>query len=240
MQIIPAIDMMDGKCVRLVQGKFDKATIFSADPTKIAIRWESEGAKRIHLVDLNGSRFGKPQELSTIKRIIDAVNIPVQLGGGIRTIETAKEFINIGVDRVIIGTSAALDETFAKKIFTELGENVILGIDAKDGFVAVKGWEELTKLEAVEFAIKMQGLGAKRIIYTDISRDGMMAGVNLNAMKKMAESLNIPVIASGGVTTIKDLHLLSELGSVGIEGAIVGKALYKGSIKLSEATQIWM
>ena len=232
--------MMDGKCVRLVQGKFDKATIFSADPTKIAIRWESEGAKRIHLVDLNGSRFGKPQELSTIKRIIDAVNIPVQLGGGIRTIETAKEFINIGVDRVIIGTSAALDETFAKKIFTELGENVILGIDAKDGFVAVKGWEELTKLEAVEFAIKMQGLGAKRIIYTDISRDGMMAGVNLNAMKKMAESLNIPVIASGGVTTIKDLHLLSELGSVGIEGAIVGKALYKGSIKLSEATQIWM
>ena len=235
MNIIPAIDMMDGKCVRLMQCKFDQSTVFADDPVDMAKRWVDAGAKRLHLVDLNGSRFGKPQEIPTIKRILAAVNIPVQLGGGIRTIETERKILDNGVSRVIIGTSAALDSKLAQTIFTELRDNAILGVDARDGFVAVKGWEELTKETAIEFARRMQGLGAKRVIYTDISRDGMMRGANIAAMKKMAESLEIPVIASGGVSTLQDIHDLKALENIGIEGVILGKALYTGSLTLEDA-----
>ncbi len=238
MEIIPAIDMMDGKCVRLVQGRFDQSTVFSDDPVDAARRWVDEGAVRLHLVDLNGSRFGAPQEIETIKRIISAVNIPVQLGGGIRTLDIARNMIELGVDRVILGTSAALDFAVAESIFQQLGEKAVLGVDAKDGYVAVKGWTEITGETAVEFALKMQDMGAKRIIYTDISRDGMLEGVNIPAMKQMAESVDMPVIASGGVSSIEDIEKLKAIESAGIEGVIVGKALYTGDLTLTSAIAI--
>lgn len=235
MEIIPAIDMMDGKCVRLVQGRFDQSTVFSDDPVDAARRWVDEGAQRLHLVDLNGSRVGVPQEIETIRRILSAVNIPTQLGGGIRSLETAKQMIELGVGRVIIGTSAALDTEMAQAMFGELGDKAILGVDAKDGYVAVKGWQETTQETAVEFAQRMQALGAKRVVYTDISRDGMLQGVNAAAMQQMAQALDIPVIASGGVSTVEDIRVLRNLEQFGIEGAIVGKALYTGDVILAEA-----
>jgi phosphoribosylformimino-5-aminoimidazole carboxamide ribotide isomerase len=238
LEIIPAIDMMDGKCVRLVQGRFDQSTVFSDDPVDAARRWVDEGAGRLHLVDLNGSRFGALQETETIKRIISAVNIPVQLGGGIRTLEIAQNMIDLGVDRVILGTSAALDFALAESIFQRLGEKAVLGIDAKDGYVAIKGWTEITGETAVEFALKMQDMGAKRIIYTDISRDGMLKGVNIPAMKQMAESVDMPVIASGGVSSIDDIEKLKAIECAGIEGVIVGKALYTGDLTLKNAIAI--
>jgi phosphoribosylformimino-5-aminoimidazole carboxamide ribotide isomerase len=237
-EIIPAIDMMDGKCVRLVQGKFDQSTVFSDDPVDAAKRWVDEGATRLHLVDLNGSRVGAPQEFDTIERIIAAVSVPVQLGGGIRTLDTASRMIEIGVGRVIIGTSAALDTQAAESIFQQLGDRAVLGVDAKDGHVAVKGWAEVTSETAIEFAQRMQALGARRVIYTDISKDGMLQGVNAPAMKEMAEALDIPVIASGGVSTIKDISKLKALERAGIEGVIVGKALYTGDLALADAMAI--
>jgi phosphoribosylformimino-5-aminoimidazole carboxamide ribotide isomerase len=224
--------MMGGKCVRLVQGDFDQSTVFSDDPVDAAKRWVDEGATRLHLVDLNGSRAGAPQETATIRRILAAVNIPVQLGGGIRSLETARTMIELGVGRVIIGTSAALDTGLAESIFGELGEGAVLGVDAKDGYVAIKGWKEITSETAIEFALRMQGIGAKRVIYTDISRDGMLQGVNVQAMTEMADALDIPVIASGGVSTLEDINKLKDTG---VEGAIVGKALYTGDLSLSEA-----
>ncbi len=234
-EIIPAIDMLDGKCVRLSQGRFDQVTVFADDPVDMARRWVSEGARRLHLVDLNGSRVGAPQELETIKRIAKAVDVPLQLGGGIRSVEIAREVLEAGVERVIIGTSAALDPALAEDVFAQLGDRAILGVDARDGYVAVKGWEETTSEEAIEFARRMQGLGARRVIYTDISRDGMLQGANVAAMKRMAESLNIPVIASGGVSTIQDIRALKLLEDSGVEGAILGKALYTGDITMAEA-----
>ena len=231
-EIIPAIDMMDGKCVRLVQGKFDQATVFSDDPAEMAERWADAGAKRLHLVDLNGSRLGAPQEIEAVKKIIASVDIPVQLGGGIRGLETANRMIEIGVDRVIIGTSAALDSDLAEAIFRGLGDRAILGVDARDGFVVIKGWEETTSENAIDFARRMQTLGARRVIYTDISRDGMMQGANIGATRRMAESLDIPIIASGGISTMDDI---ASLASLGIEGAILGKALYTGALSLADA-----
>lgn len=238
MEILPAIDMMDGKAVRLMQGKFDQSTVFADDPAEVAKRWQDQGAKRLHLVDLNGSRCGAPQETETIKRILAAVNIPVQLGGGIRTLEIARKMLGLGVSRVIIGTSAALDSSLAEVIFRELGEQAVLGVDARDGFVAVKGWEELTRETAIEFARRMQELGARRVVYTDISRDGMLQGANVEATRKMAEALDIPVIASGGVSTLEDIRNLKSFEGVGIEGAILGKALYAGSLDLAEALKV--
>jgi len=197
-EIIPAIDMMEGKCVRLVQGRFDDATVFSDDPAEMARRWADQGATRLHLVDLNGSRRGEPQEIETVRRILASVDVPVQLGGGIRTLETARRVLDLGVQRVIVGTSAALDARLAESLFRELGEAAILGVDAKDGHVAIKGWEETTTETAADLARRMQDLGARRVIYTDVSRDGMLSGPNVPATQQMARSLRIPVIASGG------------------------------------------
>lgn len=235
MEIIPAIDIMDGRCVRLVQGDFDRATVYSDDPVEMARRWAGEGAARLHLVDLKGSRLGEPQETETIERIARAVDIPVQLGGGIRDLRTARRMLDTGVDRVIIGTSAALNPEAAGEVFLELGESVALAVDARDGYVAVKGWEETTRETAVEFARRMQGFGAPRVIYTDISRDGMLQGANVAAMERMARALDIPVIASGGVSTLQDIRELKSLVDAGIEGAILGKALYTGDLSLADA-----
>jgi phosphoribosylformimino-5-aminoimidazole carboxamide ribotide isomerase len=208
--------------------------VFSDNPAEMAKRWADAGAKRLHLVDLNGSRLGAPQETEAVKKIIAGVDIPVQLGGGIRSLETARRMIELGMDRVIIGTSAALDSDLAEAIFRELGDRAILGVDARDGFVAVKGWQETTSENAIDFARRMQTLGARRVIYTDISRDGMMQGANIGATRRMAELLDIPIIASGGVSTIDDI---ASLASLGIEGAILGRALYTGALSLTDALE---
>ncbi len=238
MIIIPAIDILDGKCVRLTQGKFDQSTVYADDPVEMARKWESLGAQRIHIVDLNGSRVGIPRETSVIASIAASVKVPVQVGGGVRTSETADSLIQAGVDRVIIGTSAALDHDLAQSIFSQLGDHVILGVDARDGKVAVKGWEQVTELDALDFARDMQNLGARRVIYTDISRDGMLTGPNLPALRRMAEYLEIPVIASGGIGTLDDIRRVKELEPVGVEGVILGRALYTGSVALSDALAI--
>lgn len=235
MKLIPAIDLIDGKCVRLKQGDFNQKTIFSDKPEEVAKKWEEEGASLIHLVDLEGSRQGFPIEIETIKKIKKSVSIPIEIGGGVRKLEDIEKLFDAGVNYVILGTSVAANEDFAKEAFEKYGDSIIVGIDAKDGYVAVKGWEEVTKYKAIEFAQKMESLGAKKIIYTDISRDGMMQGVNDVAMKIMAESLNIPVIASGGVSTYEDIKKLKAIEKYGVEGAIIGKALYTGDIILSEA-----
>lgn len=234
-QVIPAVDIRGGRCVRLLQGDFSKETVFANDPVDMALHWELMGAERLHIVDLDGARSGRPQNAEVIGRIVDAVNIPVQVGGGIRSIETAEMILNMGVDRVIIGTSAALDTEFAEEMFANFGESVILGLDALGGMVATHGWQETTDIDAVEFAQQMADLGARRIIHTDISTDGMLKGVNLEAMKGMASAVEIPVIASGGVTNIKDIEQLRKLEPLGIEGVIAGKALYTSSLNLKAA-----
>lgn len=238
MQIIPAVDIKGGRCVRLIQGKFDQETVFADDPVQMALHWQSLGASRLHVVDLDGARTGEPQNMDAITRIVRAVDIPVQLGGGIRSIETARRMLEIGVDRVIIGTSAALDPELARTVFDSLGERAVLGLDARDGMVAIHGWQELLQLKAIDFALEMQALGARRIIHTDIGRDGMLEGVNLAAMEEMAKAVRIPVIASGGVTSIQDIHNLKSLEPFGIEGVITGKAIYAGTLDLKEAIAV--
>jgi len=236
-EIIPAIDLLDGKCVRLRQGRFDQVTVFSDDPVEMARKWEAEGAARLHLVDLDGSRKGAPQEARTVEAICKAVKIPTELGGGIRSLDSARQMLDVGVGRVIVGTSAALDSDLAQQVFSELGEQAILGVDAREGLVAIKGWEETTSEGAVEFARRMQALGARRVIYTDVSRDGMLQGANVDAMRAMAQALEIPVIASGGVSTVDDIVALKALEADGIEGAILGKALYAGTLSLADALE---
>jgi phosphoribosylformimino-5-aminoimidazole carboxamide ribotide isomerase len=238
LEIIPAIDMKEGRCVRLLQGRFDQETVYSNDPVEVARKWEAEGAPRIHLVDLDGARSGVSQNLAVVEKIAAAVRVPLQLGGGIRSLAVAMSVIEVGVGRVIIGTSAALDNTIAEEIFSSLGEQAILGVDARDGYVAVKGWEEVTSEKAIEFARRMVALGAARIIYTDISRDGMLQGVNLAAMAEMTRAVPIPVIASGGVTTVQDIKDLVSANLPGLEGVITGKALYSGSLTLAEALAV--
>lgn len=238
MIIIPAVDIRNGKCVRLLQGDFDRETVFSDDPIAMAEHWASLGAERLHIVDLDGARTGSPQNVEVIARIVRTLKIPVQLGGGIRTFEIARKMLDLGLDRIIIGTTAALDSNLAEEMFRKFGERAILGLDARDGYVATHGWQGSTNLKAVEFARHMESLGARRIIYTDIKRDGMLEGVNITAMEEMARAVSIPVIASGGVSSIADIKQLKNLESIGIEGVIVGKALYTGAIDLREAIAV--
>lgn len=238
MLIIPAIDLINGEAVRLIQGDFSKKTVYDSDPVSVAKKWAEAGAELIHLVELEGSRQGLPIEAETVRKIKEAVNVPLEIGGGVRREEDIETFLSAGADYVILGTSVASDEDFAKKVLLEYGEKIVVGIDAKNGYVAVKGWETVTELEAVEFAGKMESFGAKRIIYTDISKDGMMQGVNADAMKKMAESLSIPVTASGGVSSLEDIVKLKNLEKYGINSAIIGKALYTGAIDLKQAISL--
>ncbi|MDD3806369.1 MAG: 1-(5-phosphoribosyl)-5-[(5-phosphoribosylamino)methylideneamino]imidazole-4-carboxamide isomerase [bacterium] len=234
MIIIPAIDMLDGCCVRLMQGDYEQKTVYGEDPAEMARRWEAEGAERIHLVDLNGAREGKPVNLDAVARVASAVNVPLQLGGGLRTADDIKRVLDLGVERVIIGT-AALNEGLAAELLGYFREALILGIDARNGQVAIKGWLEQSTISAVNLAERMAALGARRIIYTDISRDGAMSGPNVAATADLAQSCGLPVIASGGVSNLQDIENLVRLESKGIEGAIIGRALYNGTIKLPEA-----
>lgn len=235
MQIIPAIDIKGGKCVRLRQGEFTQVETYSEDPVKFALRWQQEGATHLHVVDLDGARVGMPQNTDAVRQIIRRVQIPVQLGGGIRNAEVAGRMLNIGVDRVILGTSVAQNDQIASGVLMQYGERVIVGIDARDGFVAVSGWQERLNESAVMFAKRIVGMGAKRIIFTDIARDGMLNGPNLVAVGEMLGSVAVPVIASGGVGNVDHVRQLAGLGAANLEGVIIGKALYTGAVNLPEA-----
>lgn len=233
MEIIPAIDILGGKCVRLLQGDYARETVYGEDPVAMALRWESEGATRLHVVDLDGARQGHPTILGILERICSAVRLPVQVGGGIRTLASARQVLDAGAARVIIGTSAALDAALAREIFGQLDEQAVLGLDARDGMVAIHGWQQTTGETAIDLARRMKAAGARRVIYTDIRRDGMLQGVNADACAHLAAETGLPVIASGGVSSVEDIRRLRALP--GIEGAIIGKALYTGALTLREA-----
>lgn len=235
MIIYPAIDIIDGKCVRLQQGSYNDVTIFGDNPVEMALKWENQGAEYLHVVDLDGARSGNSDNSEVIKQIADKLTIPVQLGGGVRSLDTIEKILSFGVSRVILGTSAVKDEEMLKTALKEYKEKIAVGIDAKDGMVAIHGWEKTSDFTAIEFAQKVEDLGAKTVIYTDISRDGMLKGPNLAAMNEMARSVGIEVIASGGVSCLKDII---DLKSTGVKGVIVGKALYTGNIALSEALEV--
>lgn len=235
MLIIPAIDLKDGKCVRLEQGLMNKATVYSDDPATTARHWESQGAELLHVVDLDGAFAGIPKNLDAIKAIRKAVRMPIEVGGGIRDIATIDVLISIGIDRIILGTAAIENPAFVQQACEKFPGKIIIGIDAKDGMVAIKGWAEVTKVKAVDLAKQMQESGVIAVIYTDIKRDGMLSGPNIDATKALAGSLRIPVIASGGVSTMKDIQDLMTVRYSGVSGVITGKAIYSGSLNLKEA-----
>lgn len=233
MLIIPAIDLKDGQCVRLQQGRKDAVTVYSGDPSATAKKWESSGAKVLHVVDLDGAFTGSQTNYSRIIEIRKAVNMVIEVGGGIRNISTVDKLISAGIDRVIIGTSAIEDAQFVMDACNKFPGRILIGIDAKDGKVAVKGWEEVSSIEAGELAKRVEMIGVAGIIYTDISRDGMLTGPNLPALEDMVKTVNIPVIASGGIANIEDIRNLLNIKD--LWGAITGKAIYSGSLDLKEA-----
>lgn len=234
MEIIPAIDIKGGKCVRLTQGNFEKQHLYSDDPVKIAKRWKDEGATRLHIVDLDGARLGTPQNRDIVRDIIRRVGLPVQYGGGVRTAEIAERMINIGVDRVVFGTAAIQDPLIGETL-NKLGDRAVIGIDATDGYVAIEGWVQATHLKATDFALDIIRRGARRIIFTDIARDGMLTGPNIPAIREFLRSSSVPVIASGGVGTLDDIAALLPLC---VEGVIIGKSLYEGTVRLPDAIAI--
>jgi phosphoribosylformimino-5-aminoimidazole carboxamide ribotide isomerase len=232
MEIIPAIDLRGGKCVRLLQGDYARETVFANDAAAMARHWESLGATRLHVVDLEGAKEGRPCQLDTVATIARAVQIPIELGGGIRTEEMARQALDTGVDRVILG-SAALDRVVAARLAEALGDRLIGGIDARDGKVAVRGWLETTEVRAVDLAGELAALGLRWIVYTDIGRDGMLKGANVPAMREMVQAVpGVKVIASGGVSSIEDIRALRDAGAA---AAIIGMALYTGNLRLEDA-----
>lgn len=238
MIIFPAIDIRDGKCVRLTEGRFDKETIFADYPADMAKKWASLGAEFLHIVDLDGALAGKSVNLPAIQAILDSVDIPVQLGGGIRTIENIEEVLKLGVSRVILGSVAVRNPELVKTACEKFGDKIVVGIDARDGIVAVEGWGVSGGVEAEELAKKMAAVGVKRIVYTDISRDGTLTGVNTEATAKLARVSGIKVIASGGVRSIQDMIDVKAVEADGVEGVIVGKAIYTDSLDLVEALKV--
>ncbi len=232
MLILPAIDIRGGKCVRLTEGDYGREKVYGLDPAEVAASFQAQGAEWLHMVDLDGAKAGRPVNLDVVRAVRAAVDLKIELGGGIRTLQVAEEALEAGVNRVVVGTRLTQDEGAAKAFFEELGERVVAGIDTRNGRVAVQGWTETGDLDGIQFARRMEELGCKRVIFTDIARDGMLAGPNLEAMRAMASALSIPVIASGGVARLDDLPALAETG---VEGAIVGKALYEGRFSVSEA-----
>ena len=237
MQLIPAIDLKDGHCVRLIQGDMDQATTFGEDPVAIAQSWFDKGARRLHLVDLNGAFAGTPKNFTAIKSILKAVgqDIPVQLGGGIRDLDTIERYIDAGLQYVIIGTAAIKNPGFLQDACTAFPGHIIVGLDAKDGKVATDGWSKLTKHDVIDIAKKFEGYGVESIIYTDIGRDGMLSGINIEATVKLAQALTIPVIASGGLSNMADIDKLCAVEGEGIEGVICGRAIYSGDLDFAAA-----
>lgn len=238
MIIIPAIDLKDGQCVRLAQGDFRRVTVYSHDPVEIAKTWQANGAERIHVVDLDGSLAGSPRNREVIRSIVEEVKVPIQVGGGIREIKTIEAYIRMGVHGVILGTIALRDSGFVREVCNAYKGKIILGIDANGGKVAVQGWTEQTSESAIDVARRYEGYGLAAIVYTDIKRDGMETGVNTEATRTIAEAVDIPVIASGGVSGIHDIEKLLEIEKYGVTGVIIGKALYSGAISLKEAISL--
>lgn len=232
MRIYPAIDIKDGQCVRLFKGQFSDVTVYGNSPAEMAKKWEAQGGEYIHVVDLDGALKGHGVNAEKIKEICRSVNVPVQTGGGIRTMEDIESKLACGIDRVIIGTKAVADSEFVKRAVDKYGRKIVIGIDAKDGMAAVEGWEKTSNFTAVEFAKKMVSIGVGTIIYTDIATDGTLAGPNVSAMAEMAGAVNADIIASGGVGSLE--HIKS-LVPAGVEGVIVGKALYTDKVNLTEA-----
>jgi phosphoribosylformimino-5-aminoimidazole carboxamide ribotide isomerase len=237
MLLIPAIDLKDGHCVRLKQGDMDQSTTFSEDPAAMARRWVNAGARRLHLVDLNGAFAGKPQNNAAIKAILKEVgdDVPVQLGGGIRDLDTIERYVDEGVRYVIIGTAAVKNPGFLKDACSAFGGHIIVGLDARDGKVATDGWSKLTGHEVSDLGKKFEDYGVESIIYTDIGRDGMLSGINIEATVRLAQALNIPVIASGGLSGMADIDRLCAVESDGIEGVICGRAIYSGDLDFTAA-----
>jgi len=233
--IIPAIDLRNGKCVRLMQGDFEKMTVYSDDPVKVAVRWQQAGAERIHVVDLDGSRAGGPRNREVIREIVSAVTVPVQLGGGIRSLETVADYLEMGLRWVILGTAALKDRAFVEEAGRRFEGRIILGIDGRNGMAAVEAWTEETGRPVVEIAKSYEGCCLAAVIYTDIARDGMERGVNIRATEELARSVRMPVIASGGVTDLSDVERLRAIEQHGVIGVIVGKALYSGALRLEDA-----
>ena len=234
MLVIPAIDLKDGRCVRLRQGDMAAETIYSDDVIAVAQKWQQYGAGLIHVVDLNGAVGGEPRNLPQIEAVRQAVTVDVQVGGGIRTIETVRRYLKAGVSRVVLGTAALTDRAFLEQACAEFPRQIVLGLDARDGKVAVKGWTAVSETKAIDLLKEVGGLAIRAVIYTDIARDGMLNGPNLTALKEVAASSAFPVIASGGISRIEDLLAVRSLGSR-IEGAIVGKALYDGKFDYQAA-----
>lgn len=239
MLLIPAIDLKEGKCVRLRQGRMEDDTVFSEDPVAVAGRWVAVGAKRIHLVDLDGAFAGKPKNAEVIHAIVQAYpHVPVQIGGGIRDEDTIQGYLDAGVEYVIIGTKAVKEPNFVKNMAMEYPRHIIVGLDARDGKVAIDGWSKLSKHDVIDMARHFEADGVEAIIYTDISRDGMMQGVNVEATARLARAITIPVIASGGITTIEDIRALGAVADEGIMGAITGRAIYEGTLDFAEGAML--
>lgn len=240
MLIIPAIDLKDGHCVRLKQGDMEESTVFSEDPGAMARHWVDQGGKRLHLVDLNGAFAGKPVNEDAIKSIVSAVGgeIPIQLGGGIRDLETIERYLDDGIDSVIIGTAAVKMPGFLHEACDAFPGHIMVGLDAKDGKVATDGWSKLTGHDVIDLAKKFEGYGVESIVYTDIGRDGMLSGVNIEATVALAQALTIPVIASGGVTNLDDVRKLCAVADEGIIGTITGRAIYEGTLDFAASQKL--
>lgn len=235
MIIIPAVDIRQGKCVRLRQGRADEETVFSNDPSAMAVRWAEMGAELIHVIDLDGAFDQRPKNRQAIKKIIDAIDAPIQVGGGIRDMETIREYMALGVGKVIIGTEAIKNPDLVKQAARDFPDQVVVGIDARNGKVAIEGWTETTEVSAIDLAKKFVDCGVSAINFTDIHRDGMQAGPNIEQTQSLAEAISVPVVASGGVSTLADIENLLPLEAVGVTGVITGKALYSGSLDLKAA-----
>ena len=238
MIVIPAIDLKEGRCVRLEQGLMDKDTVYSDDPAAQALIWQEQGGELLHLVDLDGAFAGVPRNRDAIRAIVEAVSIPTELGGGIRDMATIEAYIDLGIDRVILGTVAKENPALVGEACRSFPGKIVVGIDAKDGLVAVRGWADITEKRASDLAREMEDFGVAAIIYTDIARDGMMQGPNIEATRQLAESISIPVIASGGVSRLQDIENLMAIEASGVTGVITGKAIYTGALDLRQAVAL--
>jgi phosphoribosylformimino-5-aminoimidazole carboxamide ribotide isomerase len=232
MELIPAVDIKEGRCVRLYQGDYRRETIYSENPVEVALEWKKQGAQRLHVIDLDGAASGKPLNITVIQEIVRRIDLPVQVGGGIRDEATVAMLLDTGVARVILGTAAVENAGLVKSLCEKYGKAIIVGIDARDGLVATNGWVRATEIKALELSLQMVDLGVRRIIYTDIKRDGTLTGPGFESIAKMVGGLNVPVIAAGGISNMDHLKKLKEIG---VEGAILGRAIYTGDINLKEA-----